>query len=127
MIGHHPNNLTHLFAVTLLITILNVNDKAPIFAPPWTSTKPVYNISVKEEQLPGAFVMVMVASDPDGSVSKYEITDDPEGFFSIDPRTGKERCILIYLFLSYYEREAVMTKSTVIARIRIACVHNPHP
>ncbi|PAA91127.1 hypothetical protein BOX15_Mlig010092g4 [Macrostomum lignano] len=68
---------------TLIIAILDVNDRAPEFVRPWTLSNPYYNMSIDEEQPIGSFVVVLTATDPDGPLSGYYIVNDPLSAFSI--------------------------------------------
>lgn len=74
---------------TLIIDIIDVNDKAPVFKPPWTEANPVYTQDLEEEKAQGTFVRVMVATDPDGAIDRYEMVRNPGQFFDINPQTGE--------------------------------------
>ena len=74
---------------TLIVTILDLNDNPPIYAAPWTKATPWYNITIREEQPLGSFVMSIVASDPDGNIAEYVMTDNPDGLFGLNTLTGK--------------------------------------
>ncbi|XP_064617342.1 cadherin-87A-like [Liolophura sinensis] len=74
---------------TLIIDIIDVNDKAPVFKPLWTVADPVYYQELEEEKAQGTFVRVLVATDPDGAIDRYEMVRNPGQFFDINPQTGE--------------------------------------
>uniref|UniRef100_A0A7N5K652 Dachsous cadherin-related 2 n=1 Tax=Ailuropoda melanoleuca TaxID=9646 RepID=A0A7N5K652_AILME len=71
---------------TLTITVLDVNDEAPVFQ------QKLYEASVKENQNPGQFVTRVEAMDRDSGInSKFQFEIMPgasSGFFKINPDTG---------------------------------------
>ncbi|XP_029412632.1 protocadherin-23 isoform X2 [Nannospalax galili] len=71
---------------TLTITVLDVNDETPVF------TQYPYEVSVKENQSPGAFVTRVEAKDTDSGVNsklQFEIMPGPFfGLFEINRDTG---------------------------------------
>lgn len=72
---------------TLVITIVDVNDFAPRFLPPWTPEKPNYSLTILEEQSIGSVVATYSATDVDSNIAEYVI--DPENdYFEIDKTTG---------------------------------------
>ena len=56
------NNVLVAGEVTLYIQAFS--DKNPIFAPPWTPSRPQLQVKVKEEQEPGTKVFSIIAKDP---------------------------------------------------------------
>ncbi|XP_032268933.1 protocadherin-23 [Phoca vitulina] len=72
---------------TLTITVLDVNDEAPVFQ------QDLYEASVKENQNPGQFVTRVEAMDKDSGInSKFQFEIMPgasSGFFKINPDTGE--------------------------------------
>ena len=69
------------------------SDQNPIFAPPWTPTRPQLTVGVSEEQDVGAAVFSVAARDPVSGqpVRRYEKVpgSDPQGLFSVQPITGE--------------------------------------
>ena len=72
------------FSGLLMITIIKVNDRPPIFAPPWTPENPVIDINVREGQADGSYITTLVASDASDGIDKYILLNNPSGFFDID-------------------------------------------
>ncbi|XP_049761329.1 protocadherin-23 isoform X1 [Elephas maximus indicus] len=72
---------------TLTITVLDVNDEAPVFK------QHLYNASVKENQNPGEFVTRVEAMDRDSGINsklQFEILPGASfGLFEINPDTGE--------------------------------------
>ncbi|XP_078301800.1 protocadherin-23 [Panthera onca] len=72
---------------TLTITVLDVNDEAPVFQ------QNLYEASVKENQNPGEFVIRVEAMDRDSGInSKFQFEIMPgasSGLFKINPDTGE--------------------------------------
>lgn len=70
----------------MIINVTDTNDNAPVM------DHSVYNASVLEEQTPPVFVLKISATDADsnenGQIS-YEIVDDFEGTFEINPDNGE--------------------------------------
>ncbi|XP_055015522.1 protocadherin gamma-A3-like [Boleophthalmus pectinirostris] len=72
----------------ILITVLDVNDNAPVF------TNPIYKASIKENAPLGTVVMTVTATDADqGSNAKitYSVSSMPDnarGLFEINPENG---------------------------------------
>jgi hypothetical protein len=73
---------------TLVVTINNVNDQAPVFAQPWTPSVPYYNFNYLSGQPPGSYLTTMVAREPNNNFIMYKITDSSGGNFNIVPETG---------------------------------------
>ncbi|XP_047441106.1 protocadherin gamma-A4-like isoform X26 [Mugil cephalus] len=75
----------------ILITVLDVNDNAPVF------TQPIYKASITENAPVGTVVMTVSATDADdGSNSKItysvsSILDDASGLFEVNSDTGEIR------------------------------------
>ena len=80
--------------VQVMIQVQDVNDNVP------QTVQPVYYPSVAENSPPGTTVLRLEAYDEDGpSAEGYQITYDitsgnPQGFFSIDRKTG-EYCPIV--------------------------------
>ncbi|KAL6045189.1 hypothetical protein STEG23_013880, partial [Scotinomys teguina] len=72
---------------TLTVTVLDVNDEAPVFK------QLLYETSVKENQSPGVFVTRVEAEDTDSGVNsklQFQIMPGPAyGLFEINPDTGE--------------------------------------
>ncbi|XP_072580991.1 protocadherin-23 [Vulpes vulpes] len=72
---------------TLTITVLDINDEAPVFQ------QNLYEASVKENQNPGQFVTTVEAMDKDSGInSKFQFEIMPgasSGLFKINPDTGE--------------------------------------
>lgn len=76
---------------TLVVTIVGVNDRAPLFASPWTPESPRLRVQLPEEAPAGTLVGTFEATDPDSaSVARYEL-DPPSEFFTIDNETGENQ------------------------------------
>lgn len=72
---------------TVVVTIIDRNDMAPSFAPPWTRESPNIDLDVMEEQSVGTVVGSVVATDPESNIAGYEIM--PENtYFAVDKTTG---------------------------------------
>lgn len=73
--------------IEIYIEVGDVNDNAP------QTTEPVYYPEVMENSPKDVSVIQIEAFDPDSSSSEklsYKITSgNPQGFFSINPKTGK--------------------------------------
>ncbi|MPC10111.1 Protocadherin Fat 3 [Portunus trituberculatus] len=82
---------TDLTEVTLYIQAFS--DKNPIFAPPWTPSRPQLQVKVKEEQEQGTKVFSVMAKDPISGqpVRRYEKVagSDPDNMFSVGAITGE--------------------------------------
>lgn len=75
----------------LSIFIQSENDKNPIFAAPWTSSNPTYEISLAEETVIGSTVLTLTAKDSVTAMSANfeKIRDsDPQDIFTVHPVTG---------------------------------------
>ena len=72
----------------LVITIIDVNDFAPEFPPPWTPELKIIEISVKEEKPVGSEVHKFTATDKDSNIARFEISP-PNRYFDIDKGSGK--------------------------------------
>ncbi|XP_050101039.1 cadherin-87A isoform X1 [Anopheles aquasalis] len=70
----------------LIITITDVNEEPPLFAPPWTPESPYYRFQVVEEQPIGTILTTMQATDADSTIAEYRMTEN--GFFEINNTTG---------------------------------------
>ncbi|XP_058116398.1 cadherin-87A [Anopheles ziemanni] len=70
----------------LIITITDVNEEPPIFAPPWTPDSPTYHFQVVEEQPVGTILTTIQATDADSTIAEYRMTEN--GFFEINNATG---------------------------------------
>ncbi|XP_025829338.1 cadherin-87A [Agrilus planipennis] len=71
----------------LIINIIDVNDHAPQFLPPWTIDNPVYELEVKEELPVGTIVATYTAIDEDSEIAGYIIIP-PSEYFEINNGTG---------------------------------------
>lgn len=71
----------------MVITIVDVNDFAPRFLPPWTPEKPNYSLTILEEQSIGSVVATYSATDVDSNIAEYVI-DPGNDYFEIDNTTG---------------------------------------
>lgn len=78
--------------IEIYIEVGDVNDNAP------QTTEPVYYPEVMENSPKDVSVVQIEAFDPDSSSSEkltYKITSgNPQGFFSINPKTGKYNTVL---------------------------------
>ena len=72
----------------IVITIMEVNNKPPVFALPWTPENPIIDLSVREGQAPGSYVTTLVATDPGNDIDHYVMLSNPGGFFNINEKTG---------------------------------------
>lgn len=72
---------------TLSITIIDVNDFAPVFNPPWTPENPTYVLNIVEEQPVGTIVATYSATDVDSNTVEY-IINPKSDFFEIENATG---------------------------------------
>ena len=72
----------------LVITIIDVNDFAPEFPPPWTPELKIIEINVKEEKPVGSVVHKFTATDKDSNIARFEISP-PNRYFDIDKGSGK--------------------------------------
>lgn len=86
------------FSGTLIIHILDVNDKAPAFASPWSPETPFFVGTVLEEAPIGSPVLTVMAFDPESGISQYNISGVDADYFEIDQRTGNSSTA--YMFLS---------------------------
>uniref|UniRef100_A0A182QKL0 Cadherin domain-containing protein n=1 Tax=Anopheles farauti TaxID=69004 RepID=A0A182QKL0_9DIPT len=73
----------------LIITITDVNEEPPLFAPPWTPENPHYRFQVVEEQPIGTILTTVQATDADSTIAEYRMTEN--GFFEIHNTTGLVR------------------------------------
>ncbi|KAK4881840.1 hypothetical protein RN001_005159 [Aquatica leii] len=71
----------------LTITIIDINDRPPIFLPPWTKERPQYNLQLEEELPVGTIVATFTAVDDDSPISTYRIFPDNK-YFEINNGTG---------------------------------------
>ena len=85
---------------SLVITIIDVNDFAPEFLPPWSLQSNYITINVKEEKPVGTVVHKFAATDKDSNIARYEIKPRNR-FFDIEKGSGK----LIVRELFDYEGE----------------------
>lgn len=94
------------------------SNQNPIFAPPWTPSRPQLEVTVKEEQDPGTVVFSVAAKDPvtGQPVRRYEKVSgsDPEDMFMVAPITGQ---VSLNSRLDY---EASETKTTSLQVLAIA-------
>lgn len=81
---------------TIIINIQDVNKIPPVFSPPWTVTRPFYNVVLNEEQSVGSFVTILNAIDADGIIEGYSLIDT-NGYFSV--RNGMRKISLIFLII----------------------------
>ena len=72
----------------LVLTIIDVNDFAPEFSPPWTPELKFINVDVQEEQAVGTIVHTFTATDKDSNIARFEITPENE-YFGLIKGTGK--------------------------------------
>lgn len=75
----------------LSIFIQSENDKNPIFASPWTSSNPNYEIALAEETVIGSTVLTLTAKDSvTGMSAQFEKIreSDPQDIFTVHPSTG---------------------------------------
>lgn len=70
------------------MTIVDVNDFAPEFPPPWTRDSPFYTLDLLEEQPAGTHVGTFTATDKDSNIAYYEITPQTP-YFTINNATGQ--------------------------------------
>ncbi|KAF5278616.1 hypothetical protein FQA39_LY00658 [Lamprigera yunnana] len=72
---------------TLTITIIDINDRPPIFLPPWSKENPRYNLQLEEELPVGTIVGTFTAVDDDSPISNYKIHPSNK-YFEINNGTG---------------------------------------
>uniref|UniRef100_A0A1B6L3B2 Cadherin domain-containing protein n=1 Tax=Graphocephala atropunctata TaxID=36148 RepID=A0A1B6L3B2_9HEMI len=72
---------------TLIVTIIDVNDYAPEFPPPWSRDNPAYVLELVEGQPAGAHLGTFTATDRDSNIAHYEI-NPPSPYFVINNATG---------------------------------------
>uniref|UniRef100_A0A8D8JF25 Cadherin-87A n=1 Tax=Culex pipiens TaxID=7175 RepID=A0A8D8JF25_CULPI len=73
----------------LIITIIDVNEEPPLFAPPWTPAEPRYRFQEMEEEPIGTILATLQATDADSTVAEYRMTDN--SYFEINNTTGVVR------------------------------------
>ncbi|KAL9694351.1 hypothetical protein quinque_013636 [Culex quinquefasciatus] len=73
----------------LIITIIDVNEEPPRFAPPWTPAEPRYRFQEMEEEPIGTILTTLQATDADSTVAEYRMTDN--SYFEINNTTGVVR------------------------------------
>lgn len=82
--------------IEIYIEVGDVNDNAP------QTTEPVYYPEVMENSPKDVSVIQIEAFDPDSSSSEkltYKITSgNPQGFFSINPKTGKCNSVFYFMY-----------------------------
>ncbi|XP_043212632.1 cadherin-87A-like, partial [Amphibalanus amphitrite] len=71
----------------LLVTIVDVNEFAPEFSPPWTPERPVLSFELREELAPGTVFGRVRATDRDTLVRRYHAEEG--GLVRLDPATGE--------------------------------------
>ncbi|XP_072154327.1 cadherin-87A isoform X2 [Bemisia tabaci] len=72
---------------TLIVSIMDVNDFAPQFPPPWTRENPKYSFSIWEEQPIGTVLGTFTAFDEDSIIDHYAIVPESE-YFEVNNETG---------------------------------------
>ncbi|KAF5276236.1 hypothetical protein FQR65_LT04041 [Abscondita terminalis] len=72
---------------TLTVSIIDINDRPPIFLPPWTKERPQYNLQLEEELPVGTIVSTFTAVDDDSPISTYKIYPESK-YFEINNGTG---------------------------------------
>uniref|UniRef100_A0A147AY32 Cadherin-15 n=1 Tax=Fundulus heteroclitus TaxID=8078 RepID=A0A147AY32_FUNHE len=96
-----------LSSATVSVTVMNENE-APYF-----KENPI-RIEVPENEKPGKLLKSNIASDPDHSELRFEISKDPEGWLSIDGDTGD-----IYLRRSFNMRSPHVQNNIYSATITV--------
>ncbi len=86
----------------LVITIIDVNDFAPEFPPPWSPESQFLSVDVKEEMPVGSQVHRFTATDKDSNIARYEIVPANNPYFEIDKASGR---LLVKQVLDYEELE----------------------
>ena len=71
-----------------MITILDVNDIPPVFAPPWSSKQPYYVEQIQEEVPIGTVLRTFTASDLDSDIHHYAIEPESE-YFAVNETSGE--------------------------------------
>lgn len=109
---------------TLIISIQDVNQIPPKFAPPWTTTNPFYSVTLNEEQSIGSFVTILNAIDEDGSIEGYKLLD-MDGYFNIKNGVVTVRKRIDYeqiesLKFVAYAWDNVEPKMTATATVNVA-------
>ncbi|XP_063226687.1 cadherin-87A isoform X2 [Bacillus rossius redtenbacheri] len=93
----------------LVVTIVDVNDFAPVFAKPWTSEDPSYTIDVVENQPPGTILDTFTATDADSNIEYYAIEPESD-YFEIHNASG---LVKTKILIDYEEVKAL--NFTVVA------------
>ena len=75
-------HLPLFFPGTVIIDILKVNKKPPVFA---NYSK---EFCLPEEQAKGTYVTSFIATDEDGAVAEFQIVEQPDDYFTISPQNG---------------------------------------
>jgi hypothetical protein len=73
---------------TLIISIIDVNDFAPVFLKPWTISDPNYMVELLEGQPQGTVLGTFTATDQDSNIINYAIIPESD-YFEINNITGK--------------------------------------
>jgi len=72
----------------LIITVIDDNSNAPIFALPWSPQQPELSFQMLEELPVGSVLTQLVASDKDSKISHFKI-DPPNEYFELaSPQSG---------------------------------------
>ena len=94
----------------LVLTIIDVNDFAPEFAPPWSPEVNFIPVGVKEELAVGSLVHTFTATDKDSNIARFEI-QPPNEYFEIEKGTGKlfvkQVCLFYHLTYKQVLRGAI--------------------
>lgn len=74
----------------MIVTIIDVNDFAPEFPPPWTKDRPWYELEMLEGLPPGTLVGAFTATDRDSNIASYELLPSSMAgqYFVINNATG---------------------------------------
>lgn len=95
---------------TVIINIIEINKRPPVFGEPWSPDNAFIPITVNEGQPRGTYVTTLVATDPTDAIKEFKITNDPGDHFTINSTTGS---VTIKTPLDY-EAERT-TRFTVVA------------